>query len=186
MNTITQLLRKSAEGNSEALEELIPLVYDQLRSIAGSHLASENPNVPFRATELVHEAYLRLAGSEISFTDRVHFFALASRLIRRILVDHAKARGRLKRGGEAIQIPLEHAIVIAPGQSETVIALNDALARLEELDARKARVVELVFFGGMEQDMVAEALNISPATVRRDLRFAKAWIANEMSSTATA
>jgi RNA polymerase sigma-70 factor (ECF subfamily) len=177
---ITQLLRDWQSGREEAFHELMPLVYDQLRAIAARQLTAEQPGNTLRATELVHEAYLRLVGADISFADRAHFYAVSARLIRRILIDHARKRQRDKRGGGATRISLEEDLLITPDSADTVLAIHEALERLEALDPRKARIVELVFFGGLEQDLAAVALHISPATLRRDLRLARAWLYNEL------
>jgi RNA polymerase sigma-70 factor, ECF subfamily len=177
---MTQLLRDWQAGREEALQELMPLVYDQLRAIAARQLRGEKRGNTLRATELVHEAYLRLVGADISFVDRAHFYAVSARLIRRILIDHAHKRQSEKRGGGATRISLEEDLLITPDTADTVLAIHEALERLEALDPRKARIVELVFFGGLEQDLAAAALQISPATLRRDLRLARAWLYNEL------
>src|SRR5215472_7008862 len=158
------------------MDRLIPLVYQQLLSLARRRMSLEAPDHTLRPTELVHEAYLRLVRSEIPARNRAHFYAICAQLMRRILVDHARASLREKRGGGAAKVPLEGMDVVSPGTPEQVLAIHEALEKLAELDARKAQIVEMVVFGGVEQDIAAEALDISPATLRRDLKLARAWL----------
>ena len=176
---VTQLLRQWSAGHKEALDQLMPLVYDQLRKLASRCLASERPGHTLRATALVNEAYLRLVDSGTDFNDRVHFFAVAARLLRQILVDHARTQNRQKRGAGAQKLTLDEAVLVAPGQSG-LVELDEALERLEAIDRRKSEVVELFYFGGLTYDEIAAALNISPATVHRELRMAKAWLFTEL------
>lgn len=178
---ITQLLAQWSSGEREAMDRLIPLVYQQLLSLARRRMSFEAPGHSLRPTELVHEAYLRLIRSEIPAKNRAHFYAICAQLMRRILVDHARSSLREKRGGGAVKVPLEGVDVVSPGTPEEVLAIHEALEKLAELDQRKARVVELVVFGGVEQDIAAEALEISPATLRRDLKLAKAWLYQSIS-----
>jgi RNA polymerase sigma-70 factor, ECF subfamily len=173
---ITELLAAWSSGQREAMDQLIPLVYQQLLLLARRRMSLEAPDHTLRPTELVHEAYLRLIRSEIPAKNRAHFYAICAQLMRRILVDHARASLREKRGGGAAKVPLEGMDVVSSGSPEQVLAIHEALEKLAELDARKAQVVELVVFGGIEQDIAAEALDISPATLRRDLKLAKAWL----------
>jgi RNA polymerase sigma factor (TIGR02999 family) len=177
---VTRLLKEWGGGNKEALDQLMPLVYDQLRALAARCLSSERPEHTLRATALVNEAYLRLAGSELTFNDRVHFYAVAARLLRHILVDHAKALQRAKRGGGAVKLSLDEALVVGQAAPSGILDLDDALKRLAVHDARKAEVVELIFFGGLTYDEAAAMLNISPATVHRELRMAKAWLHRDL------
>jgi len=172
---VTRLLREWSAGSKEALDQLMPLVYDQLRRLASRCLAGERPGHTLRATALVNEAYLRLAGSGADFNDRVHFFAVAARLLRQILVDHARTQKRQKRGAGAARLTLDEAILVAPRQPG-LVELDDALERLAAVDRRKSEVVELLYFGGLTYDETAAALEISPATVHRELRMAKAWL----------
>src|SRR5262249_45826323 len=158
------------------MDRLMPLVYQQLLSLARRRMSLEAQDHTLRPTELVHEAYLRLIRSEIPARNRAHFYAICAQLMRRILVDHARASLREKRGGGAVVVSLDGMDVISSGTPERVLAIHQALEKLAELDARKAQVVELVVFGGGEQDIGAEALDISPATLRRDLKLAKAWL----------
>jgi RNA polymerase sigma factor (TIGR02999 family) len=178
---VTRLLQEWGEGSKQALDQLMPLVYDQLRSLAARCLASERPDHSLRATDLVNEAYLRLVNCEPDFHNRVHFFAVAARLLRRILVDHARAHNRQKRGGGAERITLDEAVVVGPATSG-ILELDDALSRLAALDQRKSEIVELLFFGGLTYDETAAALSISPATVHRELRLAKAWLHRELAN----
>jgi RNA polymerase sigma factor (TIGR02999 family) len=177
---VTQLLQQWGSGNREALDELMPVVYDQLRRLASNCLRSERPDHTLRATALVHEAYLRLVDSDVSFQDRVHFFAVSARMLRRILVDHARSKNRNKRGGEFEKIPLDDAILIGPQVDRGILELDDALRRLATQDQRKSELIELLFFGGLTYDEAAEALKISPATVHRELTLAKAWLYREL------
>ena len=173
-----QLLRASQSGQKEALDQLIPLVYEQLRLIASRQLSREKPGHTLHPTALAHEVYLKLVGADVSFADQAHFFAIASRLVRRILIDHAKTHSRGKRGGGAARVTLDEGLVMSADTSDTLLAIHEALEQLGEFDPRKAQIVELVYFGGVEQDLAAEAVHVSPATLRRELRLAKAWLYN--------
>ena len=177
---VTRLLREWSGGNKEALDQLMPLVYDQLRTLAARCLSSERPEHTLRATALVNEAYLRLVNAELSFNDRVHFYAVAARLLRHILVDHAKSLHRAKRGGCAYKLSLDEALVVGQAAPSGILDLDEALQRLAVHDSRKAEVVELLFFGGLTYDEASAMLNISPATVHRELRMAKAWLHREL------
>jgi len=177
---ITALLAQWSEGNREAMDRLMPLVYDELLSLARRRLSREAPDHTLRPTELVHEAYLRLIRSEIPASNRGHFYALCAQLMRRILIDHAKANLRNKRGGGAPVLALEGMDVASPDAPERVLAIHEAIEKLALQDARKAQALELVVFGGLEQDIAAEVLGISPATLRRDLKLAKAWISQSL------
>lgn len=182
---ITALLQKCGSGNKEALDELMPLVYDQLRRLAGRCLRDERSDHTLRATALVNEAYLRLIDSDVDWQDRVHFFAISARLLRRILVDHARSHNRQKRGGEFQKIALDDAVMIGPGAPSGIIELDEALQRLAVHDERKSQIIELQFFGGLTYDETAAALAISPATVDRELRLAKAWLHRELTKPGT-
>jgi RNA polymerase sigma factor (TIGR02999 family) len=175
-----------SEGAAPGIDQMIPAVYDQLRKLAAHCLASENPGHTLRATALVHEAYLRLAGSNVTFEDRVHFYAIAARTLRRILVDHAKGNRRQKRGGGAQRVDLDEALLVGGQEDSGILALDDALTRLAAFDARKSDIVQLLFFGGLTYDECAAALNISPATLHRELTIAKAWLYREMSGSGMA
>jgi RNA polymerase sigma factor (TIGR02999 family) len=177
---VTRLLKEWGGGNKEALDELMPIVYQQLRKLASISLRSERPEHTLRATALVHEAYLRLVDADVAWQDRVHFFAVSARLLRRILVDHAKANHRQKRGGGAETISLDEAVMIGPQTTGGIVELDAALQRLAVLDARKSEIIELLCFGGLTYDEAASALKISPATVHRELKMAKAWLHREL------
>jgi RNA polymerase sigma-70 factor, ECF subfamily len=177
---ITQLLARMAGGDRQAEDQLLPLIYEQLRALAGHFLRSERPNHTLQATALVHEAYLRLVGiDQISWKDRAHFFALAARTMRRVLVDHARNVNAGKRRG--VKVSLESAIVYSEEQSGELLDLNEALDRLAEWDARMARVVELRFFAGLSEEETAEVLGVSGRTVKRDWKMAKSWLYGQLS-----
>jgi RNA polymerase sigma factor (TIGR02999 family) len=182
--TITRLLQSWSAGDQTALNELMPLVYDRLRALAGRHMNAERPDHTLRTTALVHEIYFELVDASVAWQSRVHFFALASRLMRRVLVEHARKHGRIKRGGGA-KVALDDCMAVAPQPDPVILELDDALNRLGEVDERKARLIELTYFGGLTYDDAAEALSISPATVHRELRLAKAWLYNELNRSDT-
>jgi RNA polymerase sigma factor (TIGR02999 family) len=178
---VTQLLQQWGSGNKEALDELMPIVYEQLRRLASKCLRAERPDHTLRATALVNEAYLRLVDVDVAWEDRVHFFAVSARLLRRILIDHAKAHKRDKRGGGAEKVSLDEAMLVGPQATGGILELDEALQRLAAYDERKSALVELLFFGGLTYDEAAAALKISPATVHRELTMAKAWLHRELS-----
>jgi RNA polymerase sigma-70 factor, ECF subfamily len=180
--SVTQLLKQWGGGNKEALDQLMPVVYEQLHRLASRCLRDERSDHTFRATDLVHEAYVRLVDADVAWQDRVHFFAVSARLLRRILVDHAKSHNRQKRGGGAEKIPLDEAVMIGPQGTGGIVELDEALQRLAALDQRKSELIELLFFGGLTYDEAAAALNISPATVHRELKMAKAWLHHELAN----
>jgi len=179
---VTVLLRQWSHGDHQALDRLIPLVYEELRRVAHRRLAGERTGHTLQTTALVHEAYGRLAEADLSWEDRAHFFALAARTMRRILVDYARTRLAAKRGGGAEAVPLDQLTVelSAGGEDAEILALHEALEALERQDPRKAKVIEAHIFGGLTYEETAAALGISPATVDRDLRMAKAWLAREL------
>ncbi len=169
----TQLLTDWRSGQPQALERLTPLVYEELRRLARKYMGSERGGHTLQATAVVHEAFLRLIQANVALQDRAHFFALASRLMRRVLVDHAKSRSRLKRNaGDADRLP--------PSGFD-VVALDDALESLAQLEPRLAQVIELHYFGGLTYEQIAETAGASTATVHRDIRLARAWLLNELS-----
>ncbi len=173
----TRLLRRAAAGDGDAVGALMPLVYEELRRLADRELRRERAGHTLQATVLVHEAFLKLIGQDrIDLADRRHFFAVASNLIRQILVDHARTRGRRKRGGDWQRVPLEGLPVDDTGPGIDFVELDDALGDLARLDDRCARVVELRYFGGLSVEEVAETLQVSPRTVANDWRTAKAWL----------
>jgi RNA polymerase sigma factor (TIGR02999 family) len=179
--TVTQLLQEWRDGRREALDRLVPLVYDELRRRAGARLREERPGHTLAPTALVHEAYLRLVGADVDWQDRVHFFAVAARLMRQILVDHARTRNRVKRGSGARPVTLDEAVAVTPAAaSPALVDLDDALADLARQDERKARVLELHLFAGLTYEEIGTALSLSPATVHRELRLARAWLEREL------
>jgi RNA polymerase sigma factor (TIGR02999 family) len=159
---------------------LVPLVYHELRQMAGRCLYSERPGHTLRATALVHEAYLRLVDADVNWQDRSHFYAIAARVMRRILVEYARAHTRHKRGSGQIHLPLDEVVVVGPEAAAIVADLDDALQRLAEIDPRRSDILQLLFFGGLTYQETAAALDISPATVHRELKLAKAWLLREM------
>jgi RNA polymerase sigma factor (TIGR02999 family) len=177
---VTRLLHEWRSGNREALDELTPLVYDQLRRLAARCLYSERPDHTLRATALVHEAYMRMMNANVEWQDRAHFYAVAARMLRRILVEYARTSNRPKRGGKAIKVQLDDAIIVSPEAADIVVELDEALDRLATLDQRKGEIVQLLYFGGMTYEETADALGISPATVHREMRLAKAWLYREL------
>jgi len=183
MNTgsISILLQRSRDGDREAIDELLPLVYGELRRIAASYLRSQRPGHTLQPTALLNEAYIKMAGSDAQqWNDRTHFFATAASIMRNILVDHARARQAEKRGGGVVPVPLDLAGDRAIETHSDLIALDDALCALAAFDERKARVLELRYFGGLSVEETAETLGISIATVGREARFAAAWLKREM------
>jgi len=176
----TLLLRAWRGGDRGALDQLLPVVYDELAGLAHRALRSERTDHTLQTRALVHEAYLRLVDADISFHDRAHFMAVAARTMRRILVDHARARVRDKRGSGAVRIDLDKLDLPAPARALDILDLHDALERLAAFDARKSSIVELHFFGGLSYDETAEAVGLSAATVDRELRLAKAWLRVEL------
>ena len=178
---VTRLLKEWANGAQPALEALTPLVYAELRRLAAGYLRREAPGHTLQPTALVHEAFLRLVGNAPDCQNRSHFYGVAAHLMRQILVDHARTRQAVKRGGHFVHVSLEDNLVISQDQEPSLVALDEALARLAAVDPRKARVVELRFFGGLSVEESAEALNVSEVTVRRDWQFAKTWLLRELS-----
>jgi len=180
MSGVTQILGQIENGDGQAAEKLLPLVYDELRSLAAAKIAQENPGQTLQATALVHEAYLRLIGSETPrrYRDRSHFFASAAAAMRRILVDNARAKRSAKRGGGRHREPLVD--VAAPLPDDELLALHDALEKLAAADSLKAQLVELRYFGGLTGDQAADVLGISPSTADRHWAFARAWLQAEV------
>ncbi|MEO1321337.1 MAG: sigma-70 family RNA polymerase sigma factor [Pseudomonadota bacterium] len=175
------LLRQWADGDSDSLDRLTARVYDELRGIALQIFRGERADHTLQATALVNEAYARLIGSDIDWQDRGHFFSLAARLMRRILVDHANAHSAAKRGSGVKPLPLDDVIVVSPELGEEVLDLHEALNELAEHDERKAHILELNYFGGLTYADMAKALNLSSSTLDREIRFAKAWLKSRLS-----
>jgi RNA polymerase sigma factor (TIGR02999 family) len=181
---VTELLLAWNGGDESALEQLMPLVYDELHQLAHRYLGGERAGHVLQTTALVNEAYLRLIdSSRVQWQNRAHFFAVSARLMRRVLVDFARARNYQKRGGGAQQVSLDEALVVSNERAADLIALDDALTALAAADERSSRVVELRFFGGLSIEETAEVLKISPETVKRDWTWAKAWLLRELSVT---
>ena len=182
----TDLLLAWGRGDTHAFDELVPLVHNELRQLARQYMARERPGLTLQATALVNEAYLRLIDlKQIRWQDRAHFFAMASRTMRRILVDFARARRNEKRGGGRQKVSLQEALMVSKDAGQDLVALDDALVALEEVHPRKSQVVELRFFGGLSLEETAEALHISVDTVKRDWRFAKLWLLRQLDGTGT-
>ena len=177
---VTQLLAAARSGDPAAREQLLPHVYDELRRLATGYMRRERQGHTLQATALVNEAYLRLAGSDVQAADRVHFFALAAQMMRRVLVDHARSKRRDKRGGNQLQVTLDESVFVSPESEAAVIELDEALDKLAAFDERAAKAVELMFFAGLTYDETAEVLGVSKTTVFEDLKIAKAWLAREM------
>lgn len=179
---VTELLLSWSSGDQAALDQLIPLVHDQLRRLAKRQMGRENPGHTLQATALVNEAYLRLIdANQVQWKDRAHFFAISARLMRQILVDFARSRQNLKRGGGARQISLTDALEVVPNGKTDLVALDHALQALATLSPRQSQVVELRFFSGLNVEETAEVLKVSAETVKRDWRLAKVWLLRELS-----
>ena len=178
---VTELLVAWSEGDQAALETLTPLVHEELRRLAHHYMKGERPGHTLQTTALVNEAYLKLIDQKVvKFKNRSQFFALAATLMRHILVDHARDRQALKRGGGALKVSLEKVLIVCADRDEDLVALDDALVRLATIDARKSKVVELRFFGGLSVEETAEALDVSAVTVMREWSMAKAWLYNSL------
>jgi RNA polymerase sigma factor (TIGR02999 family) len=178
---VTELLRAWSRGEEEAREKVIPLIYNDLRQRARRQMGRERRGHSLQTTALVHEAYLRLLGaSSVDWESRSHFFAIAARMMRRILVDHARAKRSQKRGGADRPVTFEEELLVSPARPLDLVSLDEALQALMALDPRKGRVVELRYFGGLSVEETAEVLDVSPRTVKGDWQFAKVWLLREM------
>jgi RNA polymerase sigma factor (TIGR02999 family) len=181
LGDVTELLQAWRQGEASALEKLMPLVYADLRRRARRYLARERPGHSLETNDLIHESYLRLvAGAPVDWKSRAHFFALSARLMRQVLVDHARSRGARKRGGEGRRVAFDEAMVLGELDWD-LVELDEALRSLAAADARKGRVVEMRFFGGLSAEETAEVLDVSPQTVLRDWKLSKAWLLQRMS-----
>jgi RNA polymerase sigma factor (TIGR02999 family) len=179
---VTELLHAWSEGDPRALEQLAPLVYKELHRLAHHYMARERPGHTLQTTALVNEAYLRLVDAgNVNFQNRAHFFAVSAQVMRRILVEFARRQGSRKRGGEVQRVSLDESLVVYGERGADLVALDDALQALAALDARRSRVVELRFFGGLSVEETAAVLRVSPETVMHDWKLAKAWLLREMS-----
>lgn len=167
-------------GDQEAYERLIPLVYDELHRLAGAQLRREAPGHSLQPTMLVHEAYLRLAGADVGWQNRTHFLSVAARVMRRLLVEHARTRRAEKRGGDGVRVTLTDAMAAPSSDPVDVLVLDQAMRRLQQFDERSAQVVELAYFGGLTYPEIGRVLDVSEATVDRDLRHARAWLKREL------
>ena len=182
---VTDLLTRWSDGDDAALAELTPLVYEELRHLAHRQMGAERPDHTLQTTALVNEAYLRLADqSNPRWQNRAHFFAVAARAMRQILVSYARSQQSQKRGGGAFKVDLDEAALASPEESKEIVDLHEALEQLSALDSRKAQVVELKYFGGLNYEEIAEVLKISRITARRDWEFAKVWLYTELRGTA--
>lgn len=180
---VTQLLIGWSNGDREALDALLPVVYEELRKQAANYLRRERVGHTLQTTALIHEAYLKLVDQKnVHWQNRAHFFGIAAQLMRRILVDHARTKKRAKRGGSNIRVSFNEANVLAPSQNLDIVALDEALERLSQIDEQQSRIVELRFFSGLTVEETAAILAISPATVKRDWSMAKAWLHREISA----
>ena len=184
---VTRLLRQWSQGDQDALNQLVPLMYAELRQLAHHRLRGERANPSLNTTGLVHDAYLKLVDvRQAQFRDRAHFLSMASRVMRRLLIDQARARRAAKRGGGAEVVELDEALWLSEPQADLLSALDEALTRLETLDPRQSQIVEHRYFGGLSLEETAHALGVSLATVKRELRFAHAWLAAELGEAAAA
>jgi len=178
---VTSLLNKLAAGDQEAAAQLVPLVYAELRRLAARRLRQERPDHTLQATALVHEAYIRLAAQrEARWQSRAQFFGVASQVMRRVLVDYARGQQRIRRGGKQQKVSLDDVLLVSPDRSEEVLNVHESLSRLEKLDARQARIVELRYFGGLTLEEIGEVVGISTKTVMRELKVAKAWLYGDL------
>lgn len=182
VNEVTLILRRWRDGEREAAEQLFPIVYDELRRLARSYISRERSDHTLQPTALVHEAYMRMVDQSLpSVEDRVHFFALSARVMRQVLVDYARAKNAEKRGGAAHRLSIDDIELSGEQTAGDLLQLNDALDRLEQIDERKARVVDMRFFGGLGEAEIADVLGVSEKTVRRDWQFSKLWLYRELS-----
>ena len=178
---VTSLLNKLAAGDQEAAAQLVPLVYEELRRLAARRLRQERPNHTLQATALVHEAYVKLAAQRSAkWQNRAQFFGVASQVMRRILVDYARGQQRIRRGGKQQKVSLDDVLLVSPERTEEVLSVHESLSRLEKLDARQARIVELHYFGGLTVEEIAEVVGLSSKTVMRELNVAKAWLYGDL------
>ncbi len=184
-NEITQMLGQWSGGDAQALDDLMPAVYDELRRMAHRHMARERPDHTLQATALVNEVYLQMQDQRgAQWKNRAQFFAVAAQMMRHILVDYARRHTRAKRGGGAEHVPLDEAMLVSKSNTDQLLALDDALQKLEQFDKRKSQVATMRFFAGLSVEETAEALAVSVETVTRDWRMARAWLRNELSAAA--
>jgi RNA polymerase sigma factor (TIGR02999 family) len=179
---VTELLMAWSKGDERALDALTPLVYGELRRLARSYMRQERAGHTLQSTALVHEAFLRLIDQRVQWNSRAHFFGIAAQMMRRILVDHAKAQSTAKRGAGALRIELDEGLATAPSRDVDLLALDEALERLNKVDPQRSRIVELRFFGGLSNEESAEVLGVSPATIQRQWTGARAWLFHELNA----
>jgi RNA polymerase sigma-70 factor (ECF subfamily) len=178
---VTSLLNKLAAGDQEAAAQLVPLVYEELRHLAARRLRHERPDHTLQATALVHEAYVKLSAQrDAKWQNRAQFFGVASQVMRRILVDYARGQQRIRRGGKQQKVSLDDVLLVSPDRTDEVLSVHESLSRLEKLEARQARIVELRYFGGLTVDEIAEVVGVSTKTVMRELNVAKAWLYGDL------
>jgi RNA polymerase sigma factor (TIGR02999 family) len=178
---VTSLLNKLASGDQEAAAQLVPLVYEELRHVAARRLRQERPDHTLQATALVHEVYVKLSAQrDAKWQNRAQFFGVASQVMRRILVDYARGQQRIRRGGKRQKVSLDDVVLVSPDRTEEVLTVHESLSRLEKLDARQARIVELRYFGGLTVEEIAQVVGISTKTVMRELNVAKAWLYGDL------
>jgi len=179
---VTELLRNWSDGDKQAQEKLFQVVYNELHRQAARYLRNENPGLSLQTTDLIHEAYLRLTSQQhVEWQNRLHFFAIAAKVMRRILIDHVRSRQAAKRGGSDIRLPLEDAMIVSPARDLDLLALDEALTRLAAIDSQQSQIVELRFFSGLSVEETAKVLDVSERTVKRDWNVAKAWLRRELS-----
>ncbi len=184
---VTSLLKRLADGDQEAAAQLVPLVYEELHRLAARCLRHERPGHPLQTTELLDEAYIKLTAQRgARWQNRTQFFAVASQSMRRILVDYARTQQRIRRGGKQEKVSLDAVVLVSPDRTDELIAVNESLSRLEKLDPRQARIVELRYFGGLTVDEVAEVLGVSSKTVMREWNTAKAWLYGDLKEVSAA
>ncbi len=178
---VTSLLNRLADGDQDAAEKLVPLVYEELRRIAASRLRRERSNHTLQTTALVHEAYLKLAVQRnAKWHNRAQFFGVAAQVMRRVLVDYARGQQRIRRGGKQQKVSLEDVLLVSADRTDELLAVNESLTKLQELDPRQARIVELRYFGGLTVEEIAEVVGVSTKTVTRELKMAKAWLYGDL------
>lgn len=179
---VTKLLKRWSSGNESAFDDLMPIVYDELRRMAKGYMNRQDSGHTLQTTELIHEAYLKLAGSEArDLKNRAHFFGVAAKAMRHILVDYARSKSSEKRGGDRQRISMVENQFVSDEKSDEIVALDEAMSKLDELDERKSKVVEMKFFGGLTVEEISKVLKVSAMTVKRDWSFAKTWLSKEIS-----
>jgi RNA polymerase sigma factor (TIGR02999 family) len=181
-NEVTRLLLAWSHGENSALEVLTPIIYEELRHLARRYMRQERPGHTLQSTAIVHEAFIRLIDQNVEWNSRAHFFSIAAKMMRRILIDHARAHAASKRGGCAAQVPVDERTLTAPEREVDLVALDEALEHLAKIDPQRSRIVELRYFGGLSNEESAEVLGISPATVQRQWTGARAWLYRELTN----